>query len=148
MSIFPCHWRRQLVWKPVKKCSGNCWTAANYTWYEKNCLKSKPLKGPPKPLKSLCRPKNRLPKANVAVYPTEAAHDQPVSEDSARDLHRPMKYWGQRCVCGPDKALNMERRGIDKDDENDWERRAQALALSIIDNLSAGSGHKRLIAGC
>jgi hypothetical protein len=41
MSIFPCPWRRRLVCKPGKKCSGNCWIAANYTWSETNCRKSK-----------------------------------------------------------------------------------------------------------
>ena len=81
MSIFRCPWRRQSVWKPAKKCSGNCWIAANYTWYENNCLKSKPLKGPPNPPKSLCRFKNRLLKAEVAVPPTEVALDPPVSEN-------------------------------------------------------------------
>ena len=67
--------------KLVKKCSGNCWIAANYTWSETNCLKSKPLKEPPNPPKSRCRPKNRLLKANGAVYLTEVTHDRPVSEN-------------------------------------------------------------------
>ena len=80
MSIFPCPWRRRSVWKPAKKCSGNCWIAANYTWSETNCRKSKPLKGPPNPPKSRCRPKNRLLKANGAVDLTEVTHDRPVSE--------------------------------------------------------------------
>jgi len=55
-----------------EKCSGML-DRGEYTWYETNCLKSKPLKGPPNPPKSLCRPKNRLLKANVAVYLTEVA---------------------------------------------------------------------------
>jgi len=65
MSIFPCPWRRRSVWKPGKKCSGNCWIAANYTWSETNCRKSKPLKGPPNPSKSRCRPKSRLLKTDA-----------------------------------------------------------------------------------
>ena len=81
MSIFPCLWRRQSVWEPVKKCSGNCWIAANYTWSETNRLKSKPLKGPPNPPKIRCLPKNRLLKPNGAVYLTEVTHDPPVSEN-------------------------------------------------------------------
>ena len=39
-------------------------------------------------------PKNRLLKANVAVYLTEVANDPPVSENCDHDLQRPMKYWG------------------------------------------------------
>jgi hypothetical protein len=94
MSIFPWPWRRQSVWKPAKKCSGNCWIAANYTWYETKCRKSKPVKGPPNPPKSRCRPKNRLLKAKFVVYLTKVGHDETVRENRARDLHRPMKYWG------------------------------------------------------
>ena len=67
MSIFPCPWRRRSVWKPEKKYNGNCWIAVNYTWYETNRRKSKPLKGPPNPPKFRCRPKNSLLKANDAV---------------------------------------------------------------------------------
>ena len=64
-----------------EECSGNCWIAANCTWSETNCHKSKPLKGPPNPPKSRCRPKNGLLKANGAVYLTEVTHDRPVSEN-------------------------------------------------------------------
>ena len=64
-----------------EKCSGNCWTAANYTWYETNCRKSKPLREPPNRPKSRCRPKNRLLKANGAVYPAEVALDPRVSQN-------------------------------------------------------------------
>ena len=81
MSIFPCPWRRPSVWKPEKKCSGNCWIDANYTWYATKCPKSKPVKALPNAPKSLCRPQNRLPKANVTVQPTEVALDLPVSEN-------------------------------------------------------------------
>src|ERR1700760_1817131 len=94
MSIFPCPWRRRSVWKPGKKCSGNCWIAANYTWSETNCPKSKPLKGPHNPSKSRCRPKNRLLKTDAAAYPTEVTHDRQVSEKLSDLLDRPMKYWG------------------------------------------------------
>ena len=81
MSIFPCPWPRRSVWKPEKKYSGNCWIAVNYTWYETNCRKCKPLKGPPNAPKSRCRPKNRLLKANDAVYLTEVTDDLPVNEN-------------------------------------------------------------------
>jgi hypothetical protein len=80
MSIFPYPWRPRSVWNPAKKCSGNCWIAANYTWSETNYRQSKPLKGPPNPPKSRRRPKNRLLKANGAVDLTEVTHDRPVSE--------------------------------------------------------------------
>src|SRR5580700_9474774 len=80
MSIFPYPWRPRSVWNPAKKCSGNRWIAANYTWSETNYRQSKPLKGPPNPPKSRRRPKNRLLKANGAVDLTEVTHDRPVSE--------------------------------------------------------------------
>ena len=38
-------------------------------------------------------PKTRLLKANGAVYLTEVTHDLPVSENSARNLDRRIKYW-------------------------------------------------------
>ena len=63
MSIFLCPWRRRSVWKPEKKSNGNCWIAVNYTWYETNCRKFKPLNPP----KFRCRPKNGLLKANDAM---------------------------------------------------------------------------------
>ena len=81
MSIFPCPWRRQSVWELEKKCSGHCWIAASYTWSETKRRKSKPLKGPPNPPKSRGLPKNRLLKANGALYLTEVTHDSPVSEN-------------------------------------------------------------------
>jgi hypothetical protein len=74
-------WRRRSVWKLVKKCNGNCWIAANYTWSETNCRKSKPRKGPPNPLKSVCLPRKRLLKAKVAAQPRQVALDLPVSEN-------------------------------------------------------------------
>ena len=80
MSIFPCLWRRQSVWEPVKKCSGNRWIAANYTWSETNRLKSEPLKGPANPPKTRCLPKNSLLKTNGAVQLTEVPYDKIVSE--------------------------------------------------------------------
>ena len=65
MCIFPCPWRRQSVWKPAKKCSGNYWIGSNYTWCENSCIKSKPARGALKAPKFLRRAKNRLPQANV-----------------------------------------------------------------------------------
>src|ERR1700730_18498563 len=80
MSIFPCPWRRRSVWKPAKKCSGNCWIAANYTWSETNCPKSKPLKGPPNHRNPRCRPKSRLLKIDAVAHPAEVTHDRLLSE--------------------------------------------------------------------
>jgi hypothetical protein len=78
---FPLPLAAASVWELEKKCSGNCWIAANYTWSETNHLKSKPLKGPPNPPKIRSLPKNRLLKPNDAVYLTEVTHNRPVSEN-------------------------------------------------------------------
>jgi hypothetical protein len=48
---------------------------------ETNCHQFKPLRGPPNPQRSRCRPKNRLLKATGAVHLTEVTHDRPVSEN-------------------------------------------------------------------
>ena len=53
----------------------------DYTWYETNCRKSKPLREPPNPPKSRCRPKNRLLKANGAAYLAKVALDPPLSQN-------------------------------------------------------------------
>ena len=127
MSIFPYPWRPRSVWNPAKKCSGNCWIAANYTWSETNYRQSKPLKGPPNPPKSRRRPKNRLLKANGAVDLTEVTHDRPVSEKLSPPFGSAYEILG--LVAGPEESseLRKERSG-----EDERESRSEGPGLEML----------------